>query len=560
MAKQMHHRAAVSHNNAWKASCLIAEALNDGPGFRAFLSDECDLDFVSRPLPDTSLDVDTFRLEYLKAEYASKYKFCIPGVDRKQNAINKFLDAELACRSSNSRFTGWDSRASVPFPVFMRAKRLIHGLLGEFNIDELPSRCGFSSGASTSLPRRRASLQNKWALSSHVTATALPYAIAFQRYAGEVVGNRSFEVVDGNRVTTVDKNAKTDRVIAIEPDWNMFFQKGVGTMLRSRLQRVGLLHKDAQASNRRAACEGSETNRLATIDLSAASDSISIALVAALLPPSWVKVLLDFRSPGGWVDGKVIAYEKISSMGNGYTFELETLLFWALTKAVVGDSRVWVYGDDIICDSSKSQSVLDVLALAGFQPNPEKTHVDGPFRESCGGHYLNGRHVTPFYLRRQDLTSLDRVELSNQILVWSTYDRFAPEDLLSDAWRYLSHRIPRKHYGCPPYGGTLWTPWDQARPTYEPSLQSFKIFPLERKQRSCPSNQRGGLMASLWVDSTYDTHHSEAVAAAGWAFDPSDVRADLNFSKVPKNLEKVVSGKPVYICRHGWPDVPSLLH
>ena len=66
---------------------------------------------------------------------------------------------------------------------------------------------------------------------------------------------------------TVPKSYKTNRVIAIEPSWSMFFQKGVGRMIRKRLERFGQLHPDAQERAKNFARVGSDTGLLATLDL-----------------------------------------------------------------------------------------------------------------------------------------------------------------------------------------------------------------------------------------------------------------------------------------------------
>ena len=143
-------------------------------------------------------------------------------------------------------------------------------------------RAHWGPGASTSLSRSRANPQNKWEFGAHCTEGLLPWVHTLSKWSG-----RDFATVPvlGNLVTTVPKNAKTDRIIAIEPDWNSFFQLGLGAAIRSRLQRVGLLLDTAQAENRRLALIGSETGEYATIDLKAASDTVSLGLCELLLPP-----------------------------------------------------------------------------------------------------------------------------------------------------------------------------------------------------------------------------------------------------------------------------------
>jgi hypothetical protein len=85
-------------------------------------------------------------------------------------------------------------------------------------------------------------------------------------------------MVSGNNVDWVPKNYKTDRTIAIEPDWNMFLQKGLGGLLRRRLRRVGQDLND-QSTNRFCAAVGSIDGSLATLDMSMASDTVAYRLV-----------------------------------------------------------------------------------------------------------------------------------------------------------------------------------------------------------------------------------------------------------------------------------------
>lgn len=148
-------------------------------------------------------------------------------------------------------------------------------------------------------------------------------------------------------------------------------------------------------------------------------------LVEELLPSDWVDALKRCRSPVGVLpDGTVIRYQKVSSMGNGFTFELESLIFWALGSAVNSLLRplvrpCWVYGDDIIISTSTAHSLIFVLNYCGFSCNMKKTFDKGVFRESCGKHYFSGVDVTPFYIR-EDITTPDRVLwFCNQVRRWS---------------------------------------------------------------------------------------------------------------------------------------------
>jgi hypothetical protein len=104
----------------------------------------------------------------------------------------------------------------------------------------------------------------------------------------------------------------------------------------------------------------------------------------------------------------------MSTMGNATTFPLETLVFWAYGHAVKlslsrGNSlfpewedlkSISVFGDDCIIPSAVAEQFCSVLQSIGFQVNFEKSFL-GPirFRESCGGDYLAGRDVRPYFLK-----------------------------------------------------------------------------------------------------------------------------------------------------------------
>jgi hypothetical protein len=91
-------------------------------------------------------------------------------------------------------------------------------------------------------------------------------------------------------------------------------------------------------------------------------------------------------------------------MGNSYTFELESLLFFGITWAVCNllglpCDQLSVYGDDIIAPAAARTKLQAVLQELGFTVNTEKSYSDGPFRESCGKDYFKGFDIRPFYLK-----------------------------------------------------------------------------------------------------------------------------------------------------------------
>ena len=198
----------------------------------------------------------------------------------------------------------------------------------------------------------------------------------------------------------------------------MYMQKAAGNFIRRRLRkRVGIDLNDQRVNQELARVAWGRG--LATIDLSSASDSISTQLVVRLLPVEWYAWLDGLRCKRILIDDHWHEVEMFSSMGNGFTFELESLLFYALSVASVEAKRgircklshqrpterdgwrtVSVYGDDIIVHRSMYPVLRTVLSYVGFIVNAKKSHTSGPIRESCGKHFYRGLDVTPFYVRR----------------------------------------------------------------------------------------------------------------------------------------------------------------
>lgn len=254
---------------------------------------------------------------------------------------------------------------------------------------------------------------------------------------GDVEAYRSktfgFAKVQGSRLSFVAKTQKISRTICTEPLLNMFFQQGIASVLNGRIREVfGIDFSVQPERNRRLARVGSTSGRFGTIDLSSASDSISLNLCRYLLPPEPMRWLEMVRSPRTTLpSGEMIDLHMISSMGNGYTFPLQTLIFSALVKAAYklhdlkiekpnghSDGNFAVFGDDIIVLSEVYDLVTRVLEVLGFTVNLEKSFNEGHFRESCGSDYYQGRNLRGVYLKRL-LSAGDYYSAINRLNRWS---------------------------------------------------------------------------------------------------------------------------------------------
>lgn len=444
----------------------------------------------------------------------------LPGldIDPRKAAIQTFESAEWRCKWINRRLFAVRHRDVQPYSReraeaqkyirYVLRDRSQHdpdGPVCDFPYDELWSLCDFTGGASIGvggssthlLAKLTQSMGKKWTVGSrafHYAAKALwsnDHTREWVLTAGKpesayyCVDEREFDsglrkmvsVVSYNKVGFVPKTATTDRSIAVEPTLNTFLQKGVDQLLRKRLLRVGLDLQD-QKPNQRMAFEGSRDweseNPYCTIDLSSASDTLSIMCARDLLPQEWFAVMDDLRSRYRESGKGVRAYEKFVTMGNGFCFPLQTLIFSSLCVAAYADIGLApdfrVYGDDIIVRKIVFDKVVELLKFYGFVPNKKKTFGSGPFRESCGGDYHGGTNVRPIIFD----TPLDQLQkcfgFHNQTLRSECeYVKDYFEDVrdflfhyVDEAVRYVSASDPAVTVSGETIDGAFWVPQDIA--------------------------------------------------------------------------------------------------
>jgi hypothetical protein len=277
----------------------------------------------------------------------------------------------------------------------------IYSLLGDPSDWEsaMPSLIRVTNGATEDRPRRRSIPFLKITGKLRAPKTAVLALGNLLLSYGVDLTSCVFERVERNVITLVPKNWKTHRTIAKEPTHSLPFQLSLDAWFKGKLRRWGIDLR-YQTKNQELARLGSIDGSFATIDLEMASDSLSFSAVELLLPPKWVELLCSFRSSSYKAPWGTGTYAKFSSMGNGFTFALETLIFAAACKAV-GSRRFSVYGDDIVIETEYASSVIRLLSFLGFKVNGAKSFVNpqSRFRESCGCDYYKGHFVTPFYLR-----------------------------------------------------------------------------------------------------------------------------------------------------------------
>lgn len=433
---------------------------------------------------------------YQLSSLLKRFPFASSQEERRETAKKKFFEAEEACSEYNR--SGILSLACPAtedvVDVFTYARGFISRVLGDMpDFDQVTKWSRHGPGATLSTKFGFNSLYAKYESWPYdVTKAALGYAhqliLCDERWLGALEDSyrdameipkhyildqekfwaNVFNVVDGNGVTFVPKTARTERTIAIEPTMNLMLQLGVDGYIRKRLKAFGI-NLDTQEKNQELARRGSIDGSFSTIDLKAASDTVSTELCRLLLPPCWYSYLMRLRSPIGVLDGEVISYEKISSMGNGYTFALESLIF---ASCVYGTMRhytgrydaeqIAVFGDDLIVPTEIAQPLIYYLRRFGFQTNIDKTFCTGFVRESCGTDWFRGHLIRPVFLDeyptnvKQLFSARNRLKRKFEIQwyileskIEKIFDKWCPEKLLGfigplshedfDSYRHVSY-------------------------------------------------------------------------------------------------------------------------
>lgn len=429
---------------------------------------------------DHPCDWQRFKIRYQADAFLSKY--CEVDGDsakvRRSKAIEKWLTVDSRNAMTNFRLQ-FDEECNFGYAtseqLLETARGIVMDIIGEAPPDDLLVGGRFTNGASTRVKRSLLAVSEKFVGKADVTASAVMHFLSVLdaadgwRNLWQEAGN-SLHLVPGSVMFTVPKTSEIDRVACKEPEINMFMQRAAGDFIRRRLRKKARIDLNDQTINqelaRRASLPPEHPDRIssATIDLSSASDSVSTGLVVRMLPPAWFCLLDDIRVKTVDIDGVDHVLNMFSSMGNGFTFELESLLFYALARATMFHTRtkgrVSVFGDDLIVPKSAAPRFAKVLQWFGFKLNSKKSFWRGKFRESCGAHWYNGHDVTPFFLRGPMSTYADLINQLNQLRDWVLRDSsnglwLSTEDAVDDRficslehlWYDFKRYIPRSIHG-----------------------------------------------------------------------------------------------------------------
>jgi hypothetical protein len=302
-------------------------------------------------------------------------------------------------------------------------QRAARDLFGEFNIRNYPFRPKHGSGSTAYAPRAVSDPWHKnrgFAVDSEVK-------IYCQYRTGSPDWKQFFYYPYNGLVRTcelvmVPKAMTANRTISREPVTLQYLQQDVAAALDDYFRQYcgDFIDLHDQERSRRLAKQGSQDGGYSTIDLSSASDSVTVSLVEAvfsglpLLYPLMATRSTHVDVPCG-ESRVVVEMKKFAPMGSSTCFPTECMIFSLVCEAAIRlqtgrRSRKLdyvVYGDDIVVRTEYAAMVQQCLRELGFKVNLEKSFIDDgatcphTFREACGGEYLDGVDITPLRLSRR---------------------------------------------------------------------------------------------------------------------------------------------------------------
>lgn len=312
--------------------------------------------------------------------------------------LNTSLDEELYGTAKSILYDFFTSRTGEPIAD---------------NLDDCFMHGSLGSGAS--IGSSHESLYAKL-FSSRLTAPTRGLIYHYQNYIWQFPEWNNAELLrkayhgdatcrESSRLSFVAKNDLISRPICTETPLGMFYQLGLGHIIECRLATYFGIRLSTQPDiNRERARIGSIDGSWATIDLESASDTIGLEMCRGLLPRHVMGLIELLRSKNTTYQGTVIPLNMVSTMGNGFTFPLQTAIFAAVVKAVAKSldirmDKVDVFGDDIAVPTAMFSRVCRLLSILGFKVNRDKSFSEGPFRESCGHDYHTGVNVRGVYIK-----------------------------------------------------------------------------------------------------------------------------------------------------------------
>ena len=481
------------------------------------------------------------RVHWVQAQAEGVLKKLVdPSFDRWGPTKALWFRTEKRCARLNQKFTALTNRhvrGDKPLPYhseFQRFREALAYVLGEEPpIEDILDLAHYGPGSSTDVRGSEVHYARKiestecTPLAVELGARSLARDKAIWEQHGlrpeYAVGNTSaFEgavrvirealtgsVNDRDRLLFIHKGLESLRSIGAQPTVSGHLQLGVHEVGVNLLLHRANINLADQGRNQVFAQMGSKDwqsdNPICTLDKSNASNLIARMLITVSFPSAWAKLLHRLRTPRydapAELGGQTHVYEMYAGMGNGTTFFVETLIFWAASFATsdfdhpsdyAERGTFAIYGDDVALRRDHAERYMRFAKFLGFQFNTKKTFTDGPFRESCGCDYYDGVDVRPAILscETQALAMSDIIGFHNTLMDQPNFQLPRACAMLRKLWKSSMHPVlptdPQGQNGFRPpahkagydiakdkSGTPLLSQWWQ-RPRY---------FVLDRKQK-----------------------------------------------------------------------------
>lgn len=382
----------------------------------------CVLALVGRDLAN---ETDMLAIRFIKRwlRYLSKFPLARPDLRRPAEA------AWTARQESPTEIT-------APTRVFEEVRRIVSWL-----IDLKPNYVGNHGPGSTSNGAKTVPDKNQDYYPTRQTLQITRFHVDNVTYGEHLIRQAAWMVVF--------KDVGSLRPITMEPVEMQYAQQGLKYDLYQQIDdprydnaASDFIRFSDQGYSQVAAIEGSRLSndwrKPSTIDLSAASDHLSVLIICNLFSGNLLHDLMCGRSHEVRLGKKkVVELSMYGGMGSALTFPVQTLVFCALTvyatlqelylrefgveatiddlfecyiryeglfglaKSVVRSIRI--YGDDIACPDIAAERLMKLLESFGLRVNHQKSFTgDSPVRESCGVYALAGYDITSKLLRVPD--------------------------------------------------------------------------------------------------------------------------------------------------------------
>lgn len=321
--------------------------------------------------------------------------------------VNSRIDRGVATEidAETGRVTKREYR-SHPW-LLASVREYCHQMLGSAPTwDEVFQQAHFSNGVTADGCRTLSEKIGKYSLyEPYLLDMRYPLSTAFLK-----------EALDYVKVVAVPKSYKSWRIIAEVPAYQQFWMQGIREAAVRATQKSHFgprIVQDDQTLNQEWSWLGSIDGRYATLDLSAASDSIGQALAESILPSDWMELIKAVNPPMIQLGNKLRVKRHIfQTSGNGTTFIFESVIFLAIASAATyyvslyTGELLWqprTFGDDLIVDGRVYDTMIDFLTMLGFKVNVDKSFGTGFYRESCGAEWYCGLDFSSRYWPRKEL-------------------------------------------------------------------------------------------------------------------------------------------------------------